>query len=151
MYPQSAYPSFYNLIPFSESFTLILSNLVPLTKMSSIFWLWSRSPYVPTHTSLLYQTISPFLFLVMFFSLLFWCSVYCGLYITFVVLDEKLGLWQNCLDKSVWTCLRIYSVTQNNWVWVCAELMDVAGFINVLHVPLKPPELLGSSKQPGPE
>lgn len=92
--------------------------------MSSIIWLWSRSLYISTHTSLLYQTISPFLFLLMLF-----CCCSDVLYV--VVFTWLLCFWMK-------TLLFVFGV--------CAWFMNVAGFNHILHVPLKPPELLGSSK-----
>lgn len=110
--------------------------------MSFIFWLWSRPPYIFTHTSVLYQTVFPFLFLVMFFSLLFRCSVYCGL------LHDFCGFgWKTCcLAELSWQiCLNLLE-NLLRVIGVYAQSMNVAGFSNVLHVPLKPPELLGSFK-----
>lgn len=76
------------------------------------------------------------------FSLLFWCSVCCGFLRDFCVSEQKTC----CLAEFSWQiCLNLLE----NLVKVigfCAQLMNVAAFNHVLHVPLKPPELLGSSK-----
>lgn len=128
---------------------LYLSQNLLLWSYQILFHSQKWAPYfdcnqdLHTFLHILYYCIRPFLhfsFLsCFFFVLMFWC---CGFLHDFCVSGWKTcclaGLsWKICL-KLLENLLRV--------IGFCAQLMNVAGFNPVLHVPLKLPEFLGSSK-----